>query len=543
MEARIKSRVPFMEKILAVTGQPGVSVGVLHRGKVIFNQSFGHRDVSTQKKADGDTLYCIASLTKGFVSVTLNNLINEKNLSWSDRVVKFIPSLTVQEDPTLVDRLSLADLVSHRSGLNSLDQLIQGLDGRILVSKDKVIPLMRELPVQSDIRTAFSYTNVPFSVAGQIVEDFGACTRWDEYLKDKITGPLGMDRTTADWDTLASDSNMAQPYTVLVDGSVCSLPQPGLSASTLHGCAGGIRSSVNDMLKWCQAIISATTGRDRQDSANCSKTETETATGPNQTALPSHVSTCFESAVIIDPSSAEAGNYCLGWVKQATPATLGMISPNRRFFSPALGKDSPSKLVYSHNGDVKGYMASLCIFPHDEVAIVAFTNGTGMSDCTDWIMQDIAQEIFSFEPKVDYVDLAKQAAKLCATRYHDKCVVPLQEHRNKDTKQPPRKDFTGHYTRPNSEAVINLVITEEQDDGLVMVINEQVKQAYHLHHYHYDTWCLLPNSCEEAIKRGYFGIFESWEEYLVSFGRQTDGTVAWIDWKLGSVSVRFDRSL
>jgi CubicO group peptidase (beta-lactamase class C family) len=526
MEARINSRIPSMERILAITGQPGVSIGVLHRGQVIFNQSLGYRDVSSQKKADGDTLYCMGSLTKGFVSVALNNLIYEKDFSWSDKVAKFVPGLAIQDDPTLVDRLNLTDLVSHRSGLNSLDQLIQGLDGRILVPKDKVVPLMRELPVQSDIRTAFSYTNVPFSVAGKIIEDQGKCGRWDDYLKAKITGPLGMDRTTVDWDTFVSDSNIAQPCTVLVDGSLRSLPQPSLSASTLHGCAGGIRSSVNDMLKWCQAIILATTG---QDSA---------------AALSSNVSPCFESAVVIDPSSTAAGSYCLGWVKQATPATLGMISPNRRFFSPELGKTSPSKLVYSHNGDVRGYQASLCIFPHDEVAIVAFTNGTGMSDCTDWIIQDIAQEMFRFEPKIDYVDLAKQAAQLCASRYNDNFVVPLQEHQVKDTKKPPQKEFIGHYSRSkNEDAALNLVITEGQDQGLRLVINGQVEQAYHLHHYHFDTWCLLPKGSEEAITRGYFNMFETWEEYLVAFGRRSDGTVAWMDWKLGSVTVRFDRSL
>ncbi|KAJ4252024.1 hypothetical protein NW762_011325 [Fusarium torreyae] len=535
MEARIKSRVPVMEQILAITGQPGVSVGVLHRGRVILNQSLGYRHVENQIKADGDTLYCIASLTKGFVSVALNILINENKLSWSDKAAKFVPGLGVQDDPTLVDRLSLADLVSHRSGLNSLDQLIQGLDGRILVAKDKVVPLMKELPIQSDIRTAFSYTNVPFSVAGKIIEDFGGCGRWDHFLETKITGPLGMDRTTADWDTFTSDSNLAQPYTCLGDGSLHSLPQPGLSASTLHGCAGGIRSSVTDMLKWCQAIISATNtnSQGQQNGEGCSESKT----------LSSDISPCFQSAAIIDPSSAASGNYCFGWVKQTTPASLGMISPNRRFFSPVLGKDSPSRIVYHHNGDVKGYQASLCIFPEDETAIVALTNATGMSDCTDWIIQDLAQELFSFQPKNDYVALAKQSARLCADRYHDKCVGPLREHQIKDTERAPQKDFTGEYMRSKTDQALKLKISGKGDRGLIMVINGHVDQAYHLNHYHHDTWCLLPENRDEAIKRGYFGIFESWEEYLVDFGRRADGVVAWFVWKLGGVPVRFERSL
>lgn len=532
MEARMKSRIPAMEQILAATGQPGVSVGVLYRGKVVLNHSVGHRDVSAGAKADGDTLYCIASLTKAFVTAALNVLVSEHKISWSDKAADLAPGLRNQDDPSLVDRLTLTDLVTHRSGVNSLDQLVQGLDGRILVPKEHAGRLMTELPIRSDLRTEFWYSNVPFSIAGQILEDVAQCGRWDKFLQEKILGPLGMDRTTADWDTFSSDSNLAQPYTCQRDGSLEPLPQPELSASTLHGCAGGIRSSVNDMLKWCQAVLSATGGL---------RGDTQDETVSKATSLLPNMSRLLESATIINPASEAAGNYCLGWVRQTTPATLGMISPNRRFCAPVLGKDSPSKLIYSHNGDVKGYMASMCLFPDDEAAIVALTNATGMSDCTDWIVQDLAQEMFNLQPANDYVALAKQSAKLCACRYHDKVVVPLQKHQQKGTEQPPQNDFTGEYTRSKVDAAIKLSIVREGDEGLMVVINGHFDQAYHLHHYHYDTWSLLPSSNEEAIKRGYFGIFGDWEEYLVSFGRRPDGVVGWLSWKLDGVSVRFDR--
>ncbi|KAM0433898.1 hypothetical protein ACHAPT_003841 [Fusarium lateritium] len=156
MEARMKSRIPVMEQILAATGQPGVSVGVLYRGKVVLNHTF--------------------------VTAALNVLVNENRISWSDKVADLVPGLRVQDDPSLVDRLTHADLVSHRSGVNSLDQLVQGLDGRILVPKGHVGRLMEELPIRSDIRTEFWYSNVPFSIAGQILEDVGKCGRWDKFL-------------------------------------------------------------------------------------------------------------------------------------------------------------------------------------------------------------------------------------------------------------------------------------------------------------------------------------------------------------------------
>lgn len=57
-------------------------------------------------------------------------------------------------------------------------------------------------------------------------------------------------------------------------------------------------------------------------------------------------------------------------------------------------------------------MASLCLFLEDDAAIVALSNGAGLSNCTDWIVQDIAQSMLDFQPVNDYVSLAQRAASM-----------------------------------------------------------------------------------------------------------------------------------
>jgi CubicO group peptidase (beta-lactamase class C family) len=489
-----------MEKIMAATGQPGVSVGVLHRGEIVLNHSIGHRDVDAGIKADGDTLYCIASLTKAFVAAALNLVIHENGLSWSDKVADLVPGLGMQDDQTLTNRLTLTDLVSHRNGTSSLDQFVQGLDGRVLVPKKDVVHLMNELPVRSDLGTEFWYSNVPFSVAGKTIEDVGKQNRWDEFLQDKVLGPLAMGRTTADAEVVASDSNVATPYACHPSGSVEPLAQPELSASTLHGCTGGIRSSITDMLKWCRAILSATKSASRQ--------------GPGQTEANSQspllgLARLFDGTVIISPRDFRAGEYCRGWVRQTTPTTLGRMSPNRAFFAPVMGRDSSSRLACPHNGETKGFMASLYLFPEDDAAIVALSNGAGLSDCTDWIVQDIAQSMLDFQPVNDYVSLAQRAASMSVGRYHEKFVVPLDEHQVKGTQRPQQRDFVGKYTRSKSNPAITISVALDGEEGLKITPNSHVNQSYILKHYHYDTWSLLPGSEEEASRRGYFVIFNN----------------------------------
>ena len=341
-----------------------------------------------------------------------------------------------------------------------------------------------------------------------------------------------MNRTTSDVHTLAEDDNLATPYVCLPDGTLRQVPQPELSASTLHGCSGGIRSSLGDMLKWSQALLSA-----RSDKASCEL-------GKALTGIPSIpcLAEIFRAATIIDPKTTAAGEYCLGWVRQSTPATLGMISPNRRFASPCVGEDSPSHLIYSHNGDVNGYTASMYLVPGARAAVVALTNGTGRGDCTDWITQLILQEVLELHPRIDYLSLTKTVALKYPNFFKERFAGPLAQHQTKGTKQPDRREYLGTFALAASLATLKLQVQEEDvGRGLRIVVNGHGSQAYKLWHYHFDTWCLLPATYEIAIARGYCGFFYEWDEYLVRFGRQANGTIWSLTWKLDSVDVIFQR--
>lgn len=128
-------------------------------------------------------------------------------------------------------------------------------------------------------------------------------------------------------------------------------------------------------------------------------------------------------------------------------------------------------------------------------------------------------------------------------RYHEKFVVPLDENQVKGTQRPQQRDFIGKYTRSKSNPAITISVALDGEEGLKITINSHVNQSYILKHYYYDTWSLLPGSEEEASRRGYFVIFNSWEEYLVSFERRLDGAIGWLTWKLDGVVVRYERTM
>ena len=70
---------------------PGMSVGIIYNDKVILSEGFGVLEEGKPAKADRNTLYCIASNTKAFISASIATLVQEGRLDWDDRVQTYLP--------------------------------------------------------------------------------------------------------------------------------------------------------------------------------------------------------------------------------------------------------------------------------------------------------------------------------------------------------------------------------------------------------------------------------------------------------------------
>ena len=70
-EERLAEIAKFVEDGIEATGVPGVSYGIVQDGKVVFSGGAGVRQIGKPGKADGDTLYMIASNTKGLTTLLI----------------------------------------------------------------------------------------------------------------------------------------------------------------------------------------------------------------------------------------------------------------------------------------------------------------------------------------------------------------------------------------------------------------------------------------------------------------------------------------
>src|SRR6266853_6788556 len=82
-----------LEKVLAETHTPGVSVAIVHRDEPEWVAGLGKAEVASGRATTAETLYRIGSTSKGFASLSILMLADQGKLSLDDPVHKLAPEV------------------------------------------------------------------------------------------------------------------------------------------------------------------------------------------------------------------------------------------------------------------------------------------------------------------------------------------------------------------------------------------------------------------------------------------------------------------
>jgi CubicO group peptidase (beta-lactamase class C family) len=234
-----------------------LSVGVSQRGHTIWQWNFGTRDVDASLAPDSSTVYGIGSLTKCFTATAIAQLVKQGKLSYNTRIKDILPDFK-SRNPAVTDLATVEDLLAHRLGLAKSNHWWYGAEGELLLEKADLLPAVSDLQPITGFRAAFDYSNWCYALAGEIIERVTG-ESYGEYIKGAIASPLGLCSTTAIHDDIP-EANIAKPYAALDDGTFALLPRPKSQDGLIMCPAQGILSSVDDLLVYSSALMSAFQG-------------------------------------------------------------------------------------------------------------------------------------------------------------------------------------------------------------------------------------------------------------------------------------------
>ncbi len=292
---------------------PGIAVGIMKDGQIIYAKGFGLANLETGTKVTPDSVFEIGSNTKQFTAASIVLLSEQGKLGLGDRLSKFFP------DFPRGDEVTLRHLLTHSSGIHPV-MIPGGLptpEQRInLRSAADLVPIIQGQPNLYDFDPGASrkYSNSGYILLGVIIENLSGLSLGD-FFKHHLFDRAGMTASALDNATEVVP-NRASGYN-RKPGSDAFINPPLLSDVGTGG--GGIRSTIGDMLRWQDALLS---GR----------------------------IISLEGVMAMTAPGPEGGPFGL------------MVG------------EADGHAVFSSGGGGPGFRSNLKIFPDDRIALVVMTN-------------------------------------------------------------------------------------------------------------------------------------------------------------------------
>lgn len=225
---------------------PGLATIVVKDGEVVFNKTYGVKNLKTKEAIDGNTLFNMASTTKAMVAIAMGMLVDDGKLNWNDKVVDHLPYFKLS-DPYITADARVKDLLTHNLGIANADALWM-VDS---LSTKETIKRFQFAKKAYPLRGGFTYQNIMYAIAGEVIAKVSG-KPWNEFVTERIFEPLDMTRTQALAKDIFNVGNYVTPY---LDDPEDGLVEVDYGFSDQIGPAGMICSTANDISKYLTFLV------------------------------------------------------------------------------------------------------------------------------------------------------------------------------------------------------------------------------------------------------------------------------------------------
>lgn len=226
---------------------PGAAVAIVSDGQILHLRGYGKKNVLVNDSVDINTVFRIASVSKGFASIMAGVLVEDSLMNWNDKVSKFIPDFALK-DTLNSKELAIKNLLSHTTGLprHAYTDLIEGNS-----TFPDMIASIQQLSLIGPVGKYYSYQNVIYSLISNIAEKV-TNRSYDRLMYEKLFDPLGMNNASVCYDSIVNCTNYAMPHIKTKKGW-----KPTNISQNYYNVipAAGVNASIADMAQWLLAVM------------------------------------------------------------------------------------------------------------------------------------------------------------------------------------------------------------------------------------------------------------------------------------------------
>ncbi|QYC42000.1 D-alanyl-D-alanine carboxypeptidase precursor [Nonomuraea coxensis DSM 45129] len=321
---RTRARV---SELLAEYRIPSAVIGVLSGGQVT-DFAVGVKNVSTGEPATTGTVYQCGSVSKTWTALAFMQLVDEGKVALDEPVRTYLPGFRVA-DPGVSARVTCRHLLNHTSGIEES----YGDPGEDDDVYERMVANIAGAAQVHPLGHTHGYSAaLGYAILARVMEVIDG-RRWDDIMRDRLFGPLGLTSTTTRREHV-DESRAATGHLVrsLDEGPV---PSPLGHLPRAFGPGGNVNTTARELLTLAYVFL-------------------------NEGRAP-------DGTRIVSP----------GVIREMTGSRVPMPEPY--MFGPAwaLGLvvcDWHGQTVYAHDGSAVSQSARLRILPEPGLAVTMLTN-------------------------------------------------------------------------------------------------------------------------------------------------------------------------
>ncbi len=250
---RIKELLSFTEDSMKKLNVPGVGVGLIDGGRIVYEGGLGVKKLGESAPVDANTLFMAASNTKQMTTMLLAMLADEKKLRWDQPVIELYPAFKLGS-PETTRQVLVKHLICACTGMprQDLEWLLEYKNA----TPESSLTMLGTMQPTSKFGEVFQYSNLMAAAAGYVAAHVYDPSRelgvaYDDMMQKRVFDPIGMKSTTFDT-RRAWRGNHAFPHSDDVDANPA-IADMGINYSILaFRPAGGVWTSAHDLIRYVQ---------------------------------------------------------------------------------------------------------------------------------------------------------------------------------------------------------------------------------------------------------------------------------------------------
>ena len=248
----------------------GVVAAVARRGKVVYFETLGQRDLASRDEMPPNGIFRLYSMTRPITSTAVMLLWEEGKFKLDDPISTYLPQFLDQrvfvdaDAPDLsrtrarVGDITVRHLLTHTSGIGSRSSQIYRAEQVRLrsITLPKMVDNAARVPLFEDPGTRFRY-GISTTMLGRLVEVWSG-QRFEDFLQQRVLDPIGMNDTVfwAEGERASRLTTVYRPERGTGELRPYAIESvPFTERPTLIEGGVGLLSSVSDYLRFSQMFL------------------------------------------------------------------------------------------------------------------------------------------------------------------------------------------------------------------------------------------------------------------------------------------------